>query len=140
MTEGKKTTAGRSEDVGFPLNKQLLEESAKIKEERKVIKERLNKIETTKGQVSDNVYERVKTDYLSQLNENTNLLLEKSRISIESYRHSTMPRKRSEKTQKRTNMPLKSWILDKIKGELINVAPNSNESVLEVKNKEKNNE
>lgn len=65
------------QEVQFPLNKRLLEESSKIREERKVIKERLKKIESTKPNVSEKVYERVRSDYLAQLNTNTDQLLEK---------------------------------------------------------------
>lgn len=67
----------KTEEVQFPLNKQLFEESAKIKEERKVIKERLQKIEASKADVSNNVYEKVKSDYLEKLQVNTDKLLEK---------------------------------------------------------------
>lgn len=74
MAEEKKA---KSEEVQFPLNLRLLEESAKIKEERGVIRERLAKIEESKTQVSETVYHKVKTDYLEQLNNNTNQLLEK---------------------------------------------------------------
>lgn len=74
MVEEKKT---ESQDIQFPLNKRLLEESAKIKEERKVIKERLAKIEKSKGSVSELVYKKVRSDYVEQLNKNTNELLEK---------------------------------------------------------------
>lgn len=74
MPEDVKTT---EEDVQFPLNELLLEESTKIKEERKVLKERLAKIEESKSEVSGKVYEKVKTDYLNQLNANTDQLLEK---------------------------------------------------------------
>lgn len=74
MAEEKKAKGG---DVQFPLNIRLLEETTKIKEERKVVKDRLTKIETSKGQVSDLVYQKVRADYTEQLNNNTNLLLEK---------------------------------------------------------------
>lgn len=65
------------EDVQFPLNKRLLEESARIKEERKTVRERLEKIEKSKSEVSEIVYEKVKSDYQNQLNQNTDKLLEK---------------------------------------------------------------
>lgn len=74
MVEKKKPEA---EAIEFPLNQRLLTESAKIKEERKVIKGRIDKIEAARGQVSDSVYQRVKSDYVDQLNDNTNQLLEK---------------------------------------------------------------
>lgn len=74
MAEEKKS---KQEEVQFPLNLRLLEEAAKIKEERKVIKERLEKIEASKGEVSATVYEKVRTDYLEQLNTNTDQILEK---------------------------------------------------------------
>jgi len=74
MAEEAKTAA---EEVQFPLNQRLLEDTAKIKEERKIIKARINKIDASKGEVSDNVYNKVISDYTTQLTENTNQLLEK---------------------------------------------------------------
>jgi len=76
MTD-EKTNETKQEEVQFPLNKRLLEESAKIKEERKVIKERLAKIDESKKDVSGDVYEKVKADYMNQLQNNTDQLLEK---------------------------------------------------------------
>jgi len=71
------TKTEKVEEVKFPLNTKLLEETSKICMERKIIKERLEKIELSKGKVSDKVYERVKSDYLEQLKKNTDALLEK---------------------------------------------------------------
>lgn len=74
MSEKAKPTDA---DVQFPLNKKLLEESTKIMEERGVMKERIKKIESSREKVSPSVYERVRGDYLEQLEKNTNELLEK---------------------------------------------------------------
>lgn len=74
MSDAKKT---ENQEVQFPLNAKLLEESAKIKEERRILKDRLKKIEASKGQVSATVYEKVCGDYKDKLDENTDRLLEK---------------------------------------------------------------
>ncbi len=72
----EKTTT--SEDVPqFPINQQLLEESTKIKEEWRVVRDRLEKIEASREQVTPAVYERVKSDYQSRLEEVTKALMDK---------------------------------------------------------------
>lgn len=65
------------DEVKFPLNVKLLEETSKISLERKVIRERIKKIEASKGEVSETVYQKVRNDYIEQLNRNTDQLLEK---------------------------------------------------------------
>lgn len=75
MVEEKKAEV--TAEVQFPLNERLLEEAAKIREERTVIKKRLEKIEAAKKDVSSTVYDKVKADYSNQLGINTNQLLEK---------------------------------------------------------------
>ncbi len=65
------------EGAELPLNKTLLDEASKLKEERHLWKDRLAKIEGNKANVSDNVYRKVYNDYASKLQEITNKLLEK---------------------------------------------------------------
>lgn len=74
MAEEKATPAGTSE---FPVNQRLLEESLKLKEERRILKERLKKVEEKRGDVSKTVYEKVHADYLSRLQSLQDQLLEK---------------------------------------------------------------
>jgi len=64
-------------ELSFPLNQALLDEAQKIKQERVLIKERIQKIEAKKNEVSPSVYQKVKQDYLAKLNETSNSLLEK---------------------------------------------------------------
>lgn len=64
-------------ELSFPLNQALLDEASKIKNERRLIKERINKIEAKKKEVTPSVYQKVKQDYLAKLNETSNALLEK---------------------------------------------------------------
>lgn len=56
------------EEIYHPLNEPLLEEAAKIKEERIVLRQRIDKLDQCQGGVSPGVYQRVRTDYLAQLN------------------------------------------------------------------------
>lgn len=63
--------------MDFPINQQLLEETNKLKEERRVVRERLEKIDGGKAQVSGGVYERVRGDYQKKLQEATAALLAK---------------------------------------------------------------
>lgn len=65
------------EEIQFPINEALLEEASKIKQERRLVRERLSKIEAKKSEVSPSVYQRVKQDYTAKLEEVTNALLEK---------------------------------------------------------------
>lgn len=64
-------------DIQYPINQALLEEATKIKQERGLVRERLNKIEAKKNEVSPSVYQKVKQDYQTRLNEVTNSLIEK---------------------------------------------------------------
>lgn len=64
-------------DVEYPINETLLEEATKLKRERALVQERLNKIEAKKSEVSPSVYQRVKQDYSAKLEEATNALLQK---------------------------------------------------------------
>ena len=61
----------------FPFNQKLLEEALKLKEERRILKERLNKIESNKSEVSPSVFEKVFNDYSNRLQNVTDQLLEK---------------------------------------------------------------
>ncbi len=63
--------------MDFPINQQLLEETNKLKEERRVVRDRLAKIEGGKSQVSEGVYARVRADYQKKLHEATQALLAK---------------------------------------------------------------
>lgn len=61
----------------FPLNQRLLDESLKLKEERKLLKERVSKIEKSRDDVSKNVYEKVRGDYTTRLQTINDQLLHK---------------------------------------------------------------
>ncbi len=61
----------------FPINQKLLEEATKIKEQWRVIRDRLEKIEASRAEVSPAVYERVKDDYHNRLQEVTKQLMDK---------------------------------------------------------------
>ncbi|MDP2599583.1 MAG: FHA domain-containing protein [Deltaproteobacteria bacterium] len=61
----------------FPFNQKLLEEALKLKEERRILKERLNKIESNKTDVSSSVFQKVHNDYATRLQNITDRLLEK---------------------------------------------------------------
>jgi predicted component of type VI protein secretion system len=61
----------------LPINQELLEESTSIKEQWKVVRDRLEKIEASKSQVNPTVYERVKKDYQARLEDVTKELMDK---------------------------------------------------------------
>jgi hypothetical protein len=61
----------------LPINQELLEESTSIKEHWKVVRNRLEKIESSKSQVNPTVYKRVKDDYQQRLEEVTKQLMDK---------------------------------------------------------------
>ncbi len=63
--------------MDFPINQQLLEETNQLKEARRIVRERLEKIESGKSQVSASVHDRVRTDYAKKLHEATQALLAK---------------------------------------------------------------
>lgn len=69
--------AGASTDVQFPINQPLLDETAKLRQERATISERLAKIEATRDQVSSQVFERVSSEYRGKFDAITQSLLEK---------------------------------------------------------------
>lgn len=61
----------------FPLNQGLLDDSLKLKEERRILKERLSKIEESRKEVSLSVYDKVHRDYENRLQGVNDRLLEK---------------------------------------------------------------
>jgi len=67
----------KSEALEFPINKELLGEATRVKENWKVVKDRLKKIEDHRDKVSPPVYERVRADYEEKLKEATEGVLEK---------------------------------------------------------------
>lgn len=66
-----------AEQPEIPLNKALLDEASKYKEERRMLKDRLAKIESNRAQVTKNVFDKVYTDYAERLEKVTGQLLEK---------------------------------------------------------------
>lgn len=68
----------------FPINRELVESTTRIKEERRVVRERLVKIDDNRSAVSATVYARVRTDYETQLQAiTTQLLAQKTAIDHE---------------------------------------------------------
>ncbi len=63
--------------IDFPINQTLLDEATQSKEEWRVIRDRLAKIEENKSQVSPSVYDRVRTDYKARLKVVTEAVLKK---------------------------------------------------------------
>lgn len=61
----------------FPINQKLLEEATLAKEEWRVIRDRLAKIEDHKSQVTPAVHERVRSDYRARLKVATEAVLQK---------------------------------------------------------------
>lgn len=61
----------------FPINQELLDSASKAKEEWRVIRDRLTKIEEHRENVTDVVYERVLIDYKARIKEVTEAVLEK---------------------------------------------------------------
>lgn len=74
---GGRFMAGASSDVQFPINQTLLDDTAKLRQERTTIAERLAKIEATRDQVSPQVFERVSGEYRSKFDAITQSLMEK---------------------------------------------------------------
>lgn len=66
-----------NEAVEYPINEVLLREATELKEKWKVLRERLEKIDDNRSQVSPGVYDRVRKDYEARLNESRGRLLEK---------------------------------------------------------------
>lgn len=73
MTKEKPQTEGSE----IPLNKPLLDESSQLKEERRILKERLLSIENNRENVSQSVYKKVHSDYVARFQAVTDKLLEK---------------------------------------------------------------
>ncbi|MBI2342880.1 MAG: FHA domain-containing protein [Deltaproteobacteria bacterium] len=70
--------------MDFPINQALLQEANRLKEERRVIRERLERVEANRAEVSTNVYARVRADYQRKLEEaNAALLSKKGEIDKE---------------------------------------------------------
>lgn len=68
----------------FPINEALVGETTKLKEERRVVQERIAKILANKNQVTATVFERVNADYQQKLHEVTAALrIKKSEIDKE---------------------------------------------------------
>lgn len=63
------------EEISHPLNENLLREAEEIKGERRTYRERVERLEETRSQVSDSVYKRVRSDYLSKLGKTTERLV-----------------------------------------------------------------
>ncbi len=59
----------------YHLNEAALGEASSIKEERKLIRDRLEKLDASKNGVSDAVYQRVRSDYLGKLDKTSEQLL-----------------------------------------------------------------
>ncbi len=79
-TEIVEQNSGSESDEGelqFPINQQLLDSASKAKEEWRVIRDRLAKIDEHREKVSDVVYERVLADYKSRIKSVTDAVLEK---------------------------------------------------------------
>lgn len=55
------------EDLKYTVNAELLDSAAKIREERRLLQDRLQKLEAGRQGVSDAVYQRVRSDYLTKL-------------------------------------------------------------------------
>lgn len=53
--------------IQFPVNQQLLEEATRLKEEHRLLRDRLEKIEAMRAEVSAAVYARVRGDYAARL-------------------------------------------------------------------------
>ncbi|GEM_PF-6236861 len=63
------------EEIVHTLNETLLKEASEIKAERKLLKERIHKLEETRSSVSDAVYQKVRSDYTTKQNQTTEKLL-----------------------------------------------------------------
>lgn len=74
MAEEKKN---RPQETELPINERLLEDCLKFKEERRLLKERLAKIEASQEDVTKSVFKKVHSDYSARLQKATDKLLEK---------------------------------------------------------------
>ena len=66
-----------ADPIEYPINEQLLKEATELKEKWRVLRDRLDKIEENRSQVTPVVYERVRKDYAARLKESRDHLLEK---------------------------------------------------------------
>ena len=73
-----------NEQKDYPLNEKLLEETVHLIERWKMEKDRFEKVEEHRSQVSETVYNRVKTDYEARLkNVSDELKVKKAEVDIE---------------------------------------------------------
>lgn len=63
------------EEISHTLNETLLNEAQEIKAERRLLKERLDKLDQNRDSVSPAVYQKVRADYIAKLNKTTERLL-----------------------------------------------------------------
>ncbi|MFH1830329.1 MAG: FHA domain-containing protein [Pseudomonadota bacterium] len=73
----KKHEPQEEAELEFPINQELLNAATQAKEQWRVIRDRLNKIEDHKEKVADVVYRRVLADYKERIKEVTQAVLEK---------------------------------------------------------------
>lgn len=62
-------------EISHPLNEALLKEAEDIKNERRMLKDRLDKLEETRSSVSEAVYQKVRADYGGKMNRTTEKLV-----------------------------------------------------------------
>lgn len=63
------------DEIAHPLNEALLQEASSLKEERGLLKERLEKLDQSQSGVSASVYEKVRNDYLAKIKANLDRLI-----------------------------------------------------------------
>lgn len=63
------------DEINHPLNEQLLEEAERVRNDRRTLKERMDKLEETRPSVSDAVYQRVKSDYNAKMQQSTERMM-----------------------------------------------------------------
>jgi FHA domain-containing protein len=62
-------------EITHPLNEALLKEAEDIKSERRMLRDRLDKLEETRTSVSEAVYQKVRADYAGKMNRTTEKLV-----------------------------------------------------------------
>jgi hypothetical protein len=62
-------------EIAHPLNEALLKEAEDIKKERRLLKDRLDKLDETRSSVSEAVYQKVRADYGGKMNRTTEKLV-----------------------------------------------------------------
>ncbi|HSA58503.1 MAG TPA: FHA domain-containing protein [bacterium] len=62
-------------EISHPLNEALLKEAEEIKADRKMVKDRLDKLEETRSSVSESVFQKVRADYAGKMNRTTERLV-----------------------------------------------------------------